>query len=70
MLNYWQIEEANPPVMSPVFEIDIDVHVVNFLQLFAGQVEGASSIGLVDINIVVDLDFDLNVDVSVFVDID
>ena len=34
------------------------------------QVEEASSIGLVDINIVVDLDFDLNVDVSVFVDID
>ena len=75
MLNYWQIEEANPPVIVHVFEIDIDVHVddsavVNFLQLFAGQVEGASSIGLVDINIVVDLDFDLNVDVSVFVDID
>ena len=34
------------------------------------QVEEASSIGLVDINIVVDKDFDLNVDVSVFVDID
>ena len=34
------------------------------------QVEEASSIGLVDINIVVDLDFDLNVDVSVFANID
>ena len=41
LLNYWQIEEANPPVIVHVFEIDIDVHVddsavVNFLQLFAG----------------------------------
>ena len=41
LLNYWQIEEANPPVIVHVFEIDIDVHVddsavVSFLQLFAG----------------------------------
>ena len=43
---------------------------VNFdvIQLFAG--EEASSIGLVDIDIVVDIYFDLNVDVSVSVDID
>ena len=75
-MNYWQIEGANPPVIVNVFEIDINVLFmlmivnVNFdvIQLFAG--EEASSIGLVDINIVVDIDFDLNVDVSVFVDID
>ena len=41
LLNYWQIEEANTPVIVHVFEIDIDVHVddsavVSFLQLFAG----------------------------------
>ena len=41
LLNYWQIEGANPPVIVNVFEIDIDVHVddsavVSFLQLFAG----------------------------------
>ena len=41
LFNYWQIEEANPPVIVHVFEIDIDVHVddsavVNFIQLFAG----------------------------------
>ena len=36
LLNYWQIEGANPPVIVDVFEIDIDVHFddstdVNFL---------------------------------------